>query len=121
MGGPNNVRAYPIAEFMVDKGSFVSVEWIVDLLQLFGDGSGNATYSISAFGDYSHGELNDPFGNENPDVDLFGYGIGISIGHTSDGGNRLEFRVDVARPKTHFVPTNNRNPQYFGQLSYTFR
>jgi hemolysin activation/secretion protein len=121
MGGPNNVRAYPIAEFLMDKGQFASVEWIVDLLQLFGDGGTNGSFSISAFGDYAHGEVNDPFGDQNPDVDLAGVGIGIAIGHTSNGGNQFSFRIDVSQASTHFDPTNDRDPQYFGQLSYTFR
>lgn len=121
MGGPNNVRAYSIAEFLMDEGAFTSVEWIVDLVELFGDGGGNNSFSISAFADYAHGELNEPLASEDPDVDLAGWGIGLSYGHTSETGNLFAISVDVASPITHFDALNDNDPQIYGQISYTFR
>ena len=97
------------------------MEWIVNLTQLFGDGGGNSTFSISVFGDYAHGELNDPLANEDPDVDIAGWGMGLSFAHAGDGGNQFAFSLDVATPTTHFDALNENDPQIYGQLSYTFR
>ena len=121
MGGPNNVRAYPIAEFLMDKGGFGSLEWIVDLDQLFNKTGGGTNVAISAFADYASGELNDPGPGQVADADISGWGIGFSIGHTAQGGNQLSLRLDAATPISDAVPSNERDPQYYGMLSYTFR
>ena len=117
IGGPNNVRAYPIAEFLADQGAFASLEWIIDV----GPSDSNFSYAVSVFGDYAYGKNNDPLKNETDDTDLAGYGLGLSIGHTSDSGNQFAFRIDIATPASDIDPSDGDDPQFYGQISYTFR
>jgi hemolysin activation/secretion protein len=117
IGGPNSVRAYPIDEFLGDEGSFASLEWIVDI----GRADSDTTFSLSAYGDYAYGRINEPLANEVDDTDLSGWGIGISMGHTGDSGNQFALRFDVASPITDIEPSDGDDPQFYGQISYTFR
>ena len=117
LGGPNNVRAYPIAEFLADQGAFASIEWIINAGKL----DSNSSFTVSFFGDYAYGKNNDPLANEIDDTDLGGYGLGLSFAHTGDNGNQFQFRVDVATPATKLDPSDGDDPQIYGQISYTFK
>lgn len=116
LGGPNSVRAYPIAQYLGDEGAFASLEWSVEL-----SNSGNRSFSISAFGDYAYAKLNDAFPNEIEDTSLGGYGIGFSFSNISDGGNQFAIRLHVATPTTNTDPSDGDDPQFYGQISYVFR
>jgi len=117
IGGPNSVRAYPIAEFLGDEGAFTSLELIVDVSKPDSD----LSFAISAYGDYAYGKINDPLANEIDDTDLAGWGIGISMSHTGDSGNQFALRFDVASAITDIEPSDGDDPQFYGQISYTFR
>lgn len=121
MGGPNSVRAYPVAEFLMDKGAFGSLEFILDLDEVFGSGSSGANYALSAFGDYASGELNNPGIGQIPDADISGWGLGFTVAHTGNTGNLFSLRFDIAKPAGEEDASNGRNPQYFGTISYSFR
>jgi hemolysin activation/secretion protein len=116
IGGPNSVRAYPVAQYLGDKGAFASLEWIIELVD-----KPNASFSMSAFADFANGKLNDPLANEIADQDLSGWGIGFSFTHTGNSGNQFSFRLDVATPISDFDPTNGDDPQFYGSFSYAFR
>ena len=116
IGGPNSVRAYPIAEYLGDEGAFASLEWIVEVVD-----SGSSSVSIAAFADYAYGKLNDPLANELADTDLSGWGIGISFTHTGNNGNQFGFRIDAATPISDIEPSDGDDPQIYGQISYSFR
>ena len=117
IGGPNSVRAYPIAEYLGDEGAFASLEWIVDV----GNPDSDVSFSLSAYGDYAYGKINDPLANETDDTDLSGWGIGITMSHTGDNGNQFALRFDVASAITDIEPSDGDDPQFYGQISYTFR
>jgi hemolysin activation/secretion protein len=121
MGGPNNVRGYPVATFLVDESMFGSLEWIIELTSLFGEGTGNTSVSLSFFGDYGEGKLNDPLPAEFTDIDIMSYGVGLSITHTGDGGNRFALSIDAAEPDKLWGGLLEDESQLFAQLSYTFR
>ena len=121
MGGPYSVRAYPVAEFLMDSGVFGSAEWILDLNKAFDWTSTSTTWSVSAFADAARGELNDPLASEQRFVNLAGYGMGLSFNHTGGSGNLLGMRLDVSAPYTEREPSNERDPQIYGQLNYSFR
>lgn len=116
IGGPNSVRAYPIASYLGDEGAFASLEWIVEMMD-----SGSSSFSISAFGDYAYGKLNDPLANELADVDLSGWGIGLSFSNISDSGNQFGIRIDVATPISSLEAIDGKDPRIFGQINYSFR
>lgn len=116
IGGPQSVRAYPIAQYLGDEGVFASLEWMIELT----DG-GNSSFTVSVFGDFATASLNDAFPNEIEDIDLGGYGIGISFSHVGDSGNQFAIRLDVATPSTDTDPSDGDDPQIHGQISYSFR
>ena len=116
IGGPNSVRAYPIAEYLGDEGTFGSLEWIFQVVD-----KPNSSFSISAFGDFANGKLNDPLANEIADQDLSGWGVGLSFTRTADSGNQFGFRLDIATPTSDPDPSNGDDPQYYGSMFYSFR
>jgi hemolysin activation/secretion protein len=116
IGGPNSVRAYPIASYLADEGAFASLEWVVEMMD-----NGSSSLSIAAFADYAYGKLNDPLANELADVDLSGWGIGLAFSRISDSGNQFGFRIDIATPISSLEPTDGDDPRIFGQINYSFR
>jgi hemolysin activation/secretion protein len=84
IGGPQNVRAYPVAEALVDSGASGTVEFIFRAPG-FADKAtkGNRTwgeiFQVSLYGDYAWGETNNPRVNEEPTVDYSGYGLGLQF------------------------------------------
>lgn len=116
IGGPNSVRAYPVAQYLGDEGAFGSLEWIFQLV----DGA-NSSFSMSLFADFASGTLNDPLANEIADQDLSGWGGGFSYTHTGNSGNQFSFRLDIATPISDFEPTDGNDPQFYGSFSYAFR
>jgi hemolysin activation/secretion protein len=121
IGGPQNVRAYPIAEALVDTGASATVEFIFRAPG-FADKptKGNRTwgeiFQVSLYGDYAYGETNNPRVNEEPTVDYSGYGLGLQF----NVPGKFYARFDVASPIGSREPTNDRDPQYYFRMSYTF-
>ena len=121
VGGPQNVRAYPVAEALVDTGASATIEWIVNAPG-FADKptKGNRTwgeiFQVSLFADYAYGELNNPRVGEEPTVDYSGYGLGLQF----NVPGKLYARFDLASPIGSRESTNDRDPQYYFRMSYTF-
>ena len=92
----------------------------MDLNQLFGEGGGNTRVSLSFFGDYSLGVVNDPLPTEADDVDISGWGIGFSIAHTTNTGNRFLLKIEGAEPITELDFIEQESSQVFATLSYSF-
>ena len=88
--------------------------------ELFSDGGGNTRVSLSFFGDYSLGVVNDPLPTEVDDVDISGWGIGLSVSRTTDSGNRLMLKIEGAEPISELDFIEQDGSQVFAQLSYTF-
>ena len=121
IGGPLNVRAYPIAEALVDSGVSATLEWIINAPG-FADKPtrGNRTwgeiFQLSFYADYAYGETNNPLQFQEPTVDYSGYGLGLQF----NVPGKLYARFDVASPIGSRVATNDRDPQYYFRMSYTF-
>jgi hemolysin activation/secretion protein len=121
IGGPQNVRAYPIAEALVDSGASATMEFIFRAPG-FADKptKGNRTwgeiFQVSLYGDYAYGETNKPRVNEDKTVDFSGYGLGLQFNIP----DKMYMRFDVASPISSQEPTNDRDPQYYFRMSYTF-
>ncbi len=121
IGGPQNVRAYPLAEALVDTGGSATLEWIINAPG-FADRPtrGNRTwgeiFQVSIFVDYAYGELNNPLITEEPTVDYSGYGLGLQF----NVPGTFYARFDVASPMGSRIATNDRDPQYYFRMSYTF-
>ena len=120
IGGPRNVRAYPVAEALADIAATASLEWIINAPGFASRQAGNRTwgeiFQVSLFADYGWGELIEPLANENARPELYGAGIGFQFNIP----NRFFARLDVASPLSDPEPTDGRDPQYFFRMSYTF-
>jgi len=121
IGGPLNVRAYTVAEALVDIGASATLEWIINAPG-FSDKPtrGNRTwgeiFQVSLYIDYAYGETNNPRITEEPTVDYSGYGLGLQF----NVPGTFYARFDVASPIGSRVSINDRDPQYYFRMSYTF-
>jgi hemolysin activation/secretion protein len=121
LGGPNDVRAYPRAEFLADTGVFTSVE-------LFWNAPGFAEqpafwgyrwgdiFKMAVFFDCGYGWLKDAFSNQRGEFGLSGAGLARRL----DVPERLTARFQVATPLWTDDPANDRNPQLWGEIAYRF-
>jgi hemolysin activation/secretion protein len=120
IGGPQNVRAYPVAEALVDTGASATVEWIINAPGFADKPRGNRTwgeiFQLSLYADYAYGETNNPLLSQEPTVDYSGYGLGLQF----NVPGKFFARFDIATPAGSRLPTNDRDPQYYFRMSYTF-
>jgi hemolysin activation/secretion protein len=121
IGGPVNIRAYPVAEALVDSGGSATLEWIIDAPGFAERPVGNRTwgdvFQLSFFYDYAGGEKNDPLANEAEKINLHGYGLGLLFSVSQ----KFYLRLDAATPASGDVaPSNGKDPQYFMSFNYTF-
>ena len=91
LGGPDTVRAYPVAEALMDQAWLASIEWRAnaspEVPQTWFNG-----LQFSVFFDYAQGTLNDPLTNDIDSVTLSGLGFGID----ARPFNRVQARVQLA-------------------------
>jgi len=121
LGGPQNVRAYAVAESLADVGGSATLEWIINAPG-FADKptKGNRTwgeiFQVSLYADYAYGELNNPRVSEEKNVEYSGYGLGLQF----NVPGTFYARFDIASPMGSRVSVNERDPQYYFRMSYTF-
>jgi hemolysin activation/secretion protein len=134
MGGPDNVRAFPQAQFLMDKALFGSLELIHNMpfitdVRAFGNRTWGELIQLALFFDYAIGRLNDPLASEVQDWADFG-GAGFQARFTVP--NMIESRLIVAwdligddevlsfqHPDRDVRPANDRRPQFWAD--FTFR
>ena len=120
IGGPANVRAYPISEALIDSGGALTIEWIIDAPGFADRPLGNSTWGnvleLSFYADYAGGEVNDPFPQQDRTVNLRGYGVGVQVTLPQ----QLSLRVDIAKPDSAREPSNGRDPQAYVSLQMSF-
>ncbi len=124
LAGPDAVRAYSVADVLMDKGAIGTAELIVGApgfanRPAFAGRTWGQELQFSLFVDYAAGWLNDyqPFGAATSRyVDLGGWGGAVQF----NVPGRIFARIDVATPITARVPGNGRDPQYFFRLGVSF-
>ena len=123
MGGPDNVRAYPVSEFLRDKAVFTSLEYVVNApgfanKPAFKNHTWGELLQFSVFVDSAKGWINDPLPSDTVrDVRLSGAGIGAQF--TLPG--QMLARMSLAKPIGNGPkPSNGRDPQFFFDLRYDF-
>ena len=123
VGGPDNVRAYPPAQFLLDRVLFLSAELIEKMpfiteVPAFGNRTWGELLQFSAFYDFAMGSLNDPLDSEPQGFVNFG-GAGIQARFTLPGS--IESRLIWAWKTTgRQEQDNGREPQIWGDLTYRF-
>jgi hemolysin activation/secretion protein len=120
IGGPTNVRAYAVAEALVDTGAAATVEWIIDAPGFANRPIGSRTwgdvFQLSFFYDYGGGEINDPLVGQTEKHTLRGHGIGLQFSVSE----KFYLRIDGATPDTSRTPSNGKDPQWYASFNYTF-
>ena len=120
LGGPANVRAYPVAESLIDTGGAATLEWIIDAPgfadrpvrnRMWGD-----VFKLSLFYDYAAGDINDPLPSQASHVDLSGYGLGLQFSVSQ----KFYLRLDAAKPDSKKLASNGKDKQFYMSFSYTF-
>ncbi len=121
LGGPNSVRAYPVSEYLSDKGYLASIEWSVGLpfigaYSAFSGKKWRDVFNLSLFYDTTKGWINDPIFFQEEDISLEGYGFSIQLKDI----NGFSGRFYMAKPMGNPEVSNNRDPQYYFESSYNF-
>ena len=122
LGGPDSVRAYPVAEFLAESGGVATVELTAGApgfasRPAFGGRSWGQLLQFSVFADYGSGNLNSPHLTSQQTSFNLG-GVGGSVQFSIPG--RIFARLDVATPVTSHKASNGRNPQFFFSLGASF-
>lgn len=114
LGGPYNVRAYPVAEVLVDNALFTSFEYILtaspDIEQTWLN-----KLQLSVYFDYASGDLNDPLINELSSTTLSGLGLGIQV----EPFNKFRARIDLATA-TGDKPSDLQTLPFYFSMEYRF-
>lgn len=125
IGGPDSVRAYPIAIALADRGFFTSLEYHVNAPGFaskpspFKGQAWGELLTFEAFADYARGY---PVGpdrlNGGQDVVFSGAGVGL-IFHLPRWHNVL-FRLDVSTPLGAAKIQDEKDYQVYGRFDMTF-
>lgn len=122
MGGPYSVRAYPVAEYLRDKGVFASAEWIINApgfseKRAFNGRSWGEVLTVSLFVDYAIGRSNNnlPAG-QRKEQDISGVGIGLELRPTDTS----YFKFQAATPTTGEDASNDEDPQLWFSAGIDF-
>lgn len=135
VGGPDNVRAFPQAQFLFDNALFFSIEYIQNM-PFIGDkpAFGNRTWGelvqLSIFYDHVVGNLNEPLAQDPTDSINF-KGAGVQLRFTLPGAleSRLMFAKEVGSQVYNdvagsgpgkFADGNGRSLQVWGDITYRF-
>ena len=135
IGGPYSVRAYPIAQGLVDRGGFAGLEWVVDVGNLGAWASDRWDLSLFLFAEYGGGKILDAatvdveVGDDtikqvrDTSVDLSGWGGGFDFNWQLANRWRLNARVDVSTPISDAEPPSfdDDDPRFWGRVALIFR
>lgn len=122
MGGPDSVRAYPVAEALAEKGGIASLELTSGPPgfaghHAFGNNTWGQILQLSLFVDYANGRLNAPLAStQGAIVHLAGAGGAVQFSLPG----RLFARLDVATPLTDRDPSDHRRVECYFRLGLTF-
>jgi len=126
VGGPDNVRAFPPAQQLLDRAAFYSIE-IIKNMPFIGDRpafrnrSWGEVVQLSAFYDFAVGRLNTPL-TSNRQEGLGGHvnfrGAGVQARFTLPGF--IESRLIYARALGDTKPDNESSNQFWVDFTYRF-
>jgi len=111
LGGPNSVRAYPVAEALMDKAGFFSLEWIAKS-SVITNVSWLQALQFSIFFDYAKGYRNQALTNESKKTSLTGSGLGMMLINNKG----FNVKTELAMP----IGGDSLAPKFYFSLSYNF-
>jgi len=121
LGGPDTVRAYRQAQYMMDQGYFSSLELIFNAPDFadtpaFANRTWGELLQVSVFYDVAGGWLKDALPNEESSGYLSGVGIGVHFGLPGS----FSANMSVAKPVGTQVAIDNRDIYTYFKLSYQY-
>ena len=116
LGGPYGVRAYPIAEFLMDRGYFGSVDYQLNISSLMDSVSDNWDINLGLFYDYAYGQNEDPLDSERSNVGLGGPGGGMQVEYRWGNGYGVLVRVEVAWQVSGPEQSDGDDPQVWARF-----
>jgi hemolysin activation/secretion protein len=114
LGGPDTVRAYPVAESLVDKALLLSAEWRADASPDIPKNWLNKL-QFSIFYDYAKGSLNDPLTNDIASVSLSGLGFGLQVVPFNKFTAKVQVAFDLGDE-----PLGSQSLPFYFSLKYDF-
>ena len=129
VGGPDNVRGYPVAEILWDRAAFFSLEYLVDAPFIadnpaFGNRRWGELMQMSLFYDQATGSLVDPLPTVQEGSETYrsaGWGLRLNV------PNRFSSRFMIALPlgQENSDPINGEplvreDAQFWADLTVTF-
>ena len=122
VGGPDSVRAYPVAEILWDTAAFGSLEYLIDApfiadAEAFGNRTWGELLQFSVFYDAAVGKLNNPLPTEQRGSEEYmGFGTGLRL----NVPGKLSSRIMVAWPVGDKLPSDREASRVWADLTYTF-
>jgi len=127
VGGPDNVRAYPVAQVLWDRAYFLAVEWIFNApliadVPAFANRTWGEMLQLSLFYDVATGRINEPLATDFLGYDTYrGAGVGLRFNVPAT----MDARVMWAWPMGHndssaTIGKSHRRPQVWGDFTYSF-
>lgn len=122
MGGPNSVRAYPVAEYLRDTGLFASAEWIINApgfsdKRAFNGRTWGEVLTVSLFLDYAFGRSNNELpASQSREQDISGAGIGLEL----RPADNAYFKFQAATPISPEDASNDEDPQLWFSAGIDF-
>ncbi len=114
LGGPDTVRAYPVAEALMDTAWLFSAEWRARASSEFPLTWLNGL-EFSVFYDLAKGSLNDPLKNDVDSVSLSGIGLGADFRPFNKLRARFQYSFDLGDE-----PSDNQSLPFYFSLHYDF-
>lgn len=111
LGGPNNVRAYPVSTALMDKSGFFSLEWIAKS-SVKTNVSWLQALQFSIFFDYAKGYRNQSLANESKKTSLTGSGLSMMLINNKG----FNVKTELAMP----IGGDSLAPKFYFSLSYNF-
>lgn len=143
LGGPFSVRAYPQAEFLVDKGIFGSIEWVMNAPGFadkvaFENKTWGEILQLSIFVDHGTGWTDEVALEDQIEITGAGVGLQMFVPANAVAGfanylaakfsrewslyipGELALRADVAAPLGTRDATNKEKPQVYFNMTYAY-
>lgn len=121
LGGPDTVRAYPQAEYLMDQGYFSSFELVFNApgfsdRPAFFNRTWGELLQVSIFYDAASGWLKDPLANEEGSGYLSGVGVGVHFGLPG----RFAANLSVATPTGSHEADKDRDWFTYFKITYQY-
>ena len=124
IGGPDSVRAYPIADALTDRGWYTSLEYHIDAPGLgdrvspFYDRPWRELLEVEVFYDFGRGYASGHRDGNNPVERLEGIGAGLIF--RIPRFHHFEFRLDASVPTGSRDASDDRGYHVYSRFGFTF-